>query len=41
MNAIILLGSDVFNDDGRSRVGARAASCGEPQSSSVCSKPGL
>jgi len=39
MYAIILLRSDVRSEVGRDKVGARAASGGEPQSSSVCNSP--
>jgi len=40
MYAIILLRSEVRNDCGHESVGARAARGGDPESSSVCNKPG-
>lgn len=40
-NASKLLRSDVRREDGRDSVGARAASGGEPQSSSDCNRHGI
>lgn len=40
MYAIILLRSEVRNDCGHESVGARVARGGDPESSSVCNRPG-